>query len=362
MRRAYLKLKTKIVKIDQNNIEKDKLIYAANIIRNGGLVAFPTETVYGLGANALNSESVNSIFKAKGRPSDNPLIVHIADSKSIDHLVLKVLPGVQKLINRFWPGPLTLVFRKSPIIPDEITAGLDTVAIRMPSHPIALALIKESGLPIAAPSANSSGRPSPTLASHVMEDLSGKVDLIIDGGATDVGLESTVLDTTSIPPSILRPGAITIEQLREELEEVELDPALLSRDYINVTPKSPGVKYKHYSPTADLIVVEGEPNNVVSKINELVIDYTNKGIKVGILATEQTKDFYNRLIDNKPVVISMGDRSHPDMIASNLFSCFREMDHQNIQVILAEAVNKTGIGLAVMNRMNKAAGYNIIKA
>ncbi len=355
-------MKTKVIKIDQNNIEKDKLIYAANIIKNGGLVAFPTETVYGLGANALNSKAVNNIFKAKGRPSDNPLIVHVADSKSIDNLVLKVLPGVQKLINKFWPGPLTLVFRKSSIIPDEITAGLDTVAIRMPSHPIALALIKESGLPIAAPSANSSGRPSPTLANHVIEDLSGKIDLIIDGGPTDVGLESTVLDTTSIPPSILRPGAVTIEQLRKELEEVELDPALLSRDYVNLTPKSPGVKYKHYSPKADLIVVEGESDSVISKINELVIDYTNKGIKVGILATEQTKDFYNEPIDNRPVVISMGDRSHPDIIASNLFNCFREFDHRNIQVILAEAVNKTGIGLAIMNRMNKAAGYNIIKS
>jgi len=348
------------------NIEWDKLGYAVDIIKNGGLVAFPTETVYGLGANALNSEAVKNIFKAKGRPSDNPLIVHIADNKSISNLVFEVPPGIQKLIDRFWPGPLTLVFRKSSIIPDEITAGLDTVAIRMPSHPIALALIKGSGLPIAAPSANSSGRPSPTLASHVIEDLSGKIDLIINGGATDVGLESTVLDMTSIPPSILRPGAVTLEQLREELDEVELDPALISRKNINITPKSPGVKYKHYSPKADLFVVEGEPGKVINKINELIADYTKKGIKVGILATEQTKDFYNKPVYNKsvcdePVVISMGDRDHPDMIASNLFNCFRELDHKNMQVILAEAINKTGIGLAVMNRMNNAAGYNIIK-
>lgn len=266
----------------------------------------------------------------------------------------------------------------------------------MPSHPIARALIKESGLPIAAPSANSSGRPSPTLASHVIEDLSGKIDLIIDGDATNVGLESTVLDTTSVPPSILRPGAITIEQLREELRKVELDPAITSRDIGNITPRSPGVKYKHYSPKADLVVVEGKPDKVISKINELAADYTKKGIRVGILATDQSKDFYNNFVysnyndynncsnyDNyynrhsltcdqftcnncnkpavKPIIISMGNREHPDTIASNLFSCFRELDHQNIQLILAEAINKAGIGLAIMNRMNKAAGYNIIK-
>ncbi|NSW91256.1 MAG: threonylcarbamoyl-AMP synthase [Firmicutes bacterium] len=356
-------MKTEVVKIDVNNIEKDKLIYAAEIIKNGGLVAFPTETVYGLGANALNSEAVKKIFKAKGRPLDNPLIVHIADIKSIDKLVVEMPCGVQKLIDKFWPGPLTLVFKKSPVIPDEITAGLDTIAIRMPSHPIALALIKEAGLPIAAPSANSSGRPSPTLASHVLEDLSGKINLIIDGGSTHVGLESTVLDTTSFPPSILRPGGVTLEQLREVLGEVELDPDLVSKENLisegnnnNATPKSPGVKYKHYSPKAKLVIVEGELDKVVNKINKLIIGYEKEGIRVGVLATDQTKNFYR-----SPVVISMGDRNHPDIIASNLFNCFREFDHLNIQVIFAEAIDKTGIGLAVMNRMNKAAGYNIIR-
>lgn len=279
-------------------------------------------------------------------------------------MLLRYLHGYKKLIDNFWPGPLTLVLRKSPSVPDEITAGLDTVAIRMPAHPIALALINESGLPIAAPSANRSGRPSPTTAGHVFEDLAGKIDLIIDGGPAKVGIESTVLDTTSYPPLILRPGGITFEQLREVLGEVkqgmDAENPVYGKEKGNETsgeaPRSPGLKYKHYSPAAKVITVEGELEKVVSKINELVDQYEKKQVRAGVLATNQTRDLYRA-----STVISMGDRNHPDTIASNLFNCFREFDNLNIQVILAEAIDVAGIGLAVMNRLVRASGYNIIR-
>lgn len=369
-----VEMNTEIIRININSInnckeETDKLKHAAEVIKKGGLVAFPTETVYGLGANALDAGAVKKIFEAKGRPSDNPLIVHIADISSLGKLIAEMPGFAHKLIDEFWPGPLTLIFKKSGIIPYEITAGLDTVAIRMPAHPVALALIKEAEVPIAAPSANSSGKPSPTLAEHVIEDLMGKIDMIIDGGATNVGVESTVLDITSNPPVILRPGGITFEQLREVLGNVELDPSLKINDKLQanqtqdkskkIIPRSPGMKYRHYSPKANLIIVEGDTSQVIKHINEMANDYRSKSIKVGILATDQTKSYYTDAKD--VVVISMGDRNHPDTIASSLFNCFREFDHMNVQVILAEAIDKTGIGLAVMNRMNKAAGYNIIK-
>lgn len=359
-------MKTEILKIDYKNIDTDKLIYASEILKSGGLVAFPTETVYGLGANALDSEAVNNIFKAKGRPQDNPLIVHISENKALESLCLEVLPEVQNLIEKFWPGPLTLIFEKSPIIPDIITAGLKTVAVRMPSHPIALALIENSGVPIAAPSANSSGKPSPTLAKHVIEDLFGKIDLIIDGGASDVGLESTVLDIVATPPMILRPGAVTLEELKLELGEVKLSPQFAIKSNIgnaNIAPKSPGTKYKHYSPKGELFVFEGKQNDIIDKINELVFNYSKKGTTVGILATKQTKEFYNKhaKLDNGPIVISMGDRNNPGSIAANLFNCFREFDQKNIKIIFVEAINNEGIGFAVMNRINMASGYNIIK-
>ncbi|HOJ10056.1 MAG TPA: L-threonylcarbamoyladenylate synthase [Clostridiales bacterium] len=356
-------MKTEILKIDAHNICMDKLKYAADIIKNGGLVAFPTETVYGLGANALQKGAIKKIFEAKGRPSDNPLIVHIADIAALEELAVEPPSVWQKLAGKFWPGPLTLIFKKSPVIPSEITAGLDTVAVRMPAHPIALALIEESSLPIAAPSANSSGRPSPTLASHVIEDLDGKIDLIIDGGSANIGLESTVLDITSNPPLILRPGGLTLEQLRIELPDVELDPAISSKDSMagnnnlkEFIPKSPGLKYKHYSPKAQLIIVEGSMDKVVCRINELSKKMINEGKKIGVLSTDHTKPLYK-----SSVVMSLGDRSSPDTIASNLFLSFREMDRQDVDVIFAEAIDKNGLGLAIMNRMKKAAGYNIIK-
>lgn len=403
-------MKTEVLKIDIHNIDKEKINYAAETLKSGGLVAFPTETVYGLGANALQKEAIHKIYKAKGRPSDNPLIVHIADMASLDNLVIEKPSLWELLAHEFWPGPLTMIFKKSSMIPDEITAGLNTVAIRMPSHPIAIALIKASGLPIAAPSANSSGRSSPTLASHVYEDLNGKIDLIIDGGSTDVGLESTVLDITSTPPIILRPGGVTLEQLRSIKHDISLDPALISdsdsalvsrtslipdnnikggsdtkknfqsdfnNDFnnyfkdslkdpsVDFIPKSPGLKYKHYSPKAPLIIVDGDPDKIVNKINELVREKKNVEKRIGILATEQTKGYYideNINKNNNVIVMSLGDRNHPEEIASNLFSSFREMDEQKVDIIFSEGININGIGLAIMNRMKKAAGFNIIKA
>lgn len=349
-------MKTEIIKLNKKNIELDKIRYAAQVLKDGGLVAFPTETVYGLGANALNQSAVERIFAAKGRPSDNPLIVHIADAEALSELVGNIPPEAALLIDKLWPGPLTLVMNKSSKVPEIITAGLDTVAVRMPSHPIALALIKESGLPVAAPSANTSGKPSPTSAEHVIEDLKGKVDVIIDGDTSDVGVESTVLDITENPPVILRPGGVTPEQIGQLLGAVNMDPALLKQDLEHQVPKSPGMKYTHYSPKAEVVIVEGRLEKVVAKINKLTQEYLAKGISVGVLTTEQAKDMYL-----SSEIISMGDRNCPDTIAANLFNSLREFDRIGVQVILAEAIDNKGIGLAVMNRMNKAAGYNIIK-
>lgn len=348
---------TEIIKIDLDNIDMYKLQHAADVLKRGGLVAFPTETVYGIGANALDEASVKKIYEAKGRPSDNPLIVHIADTEALCSLVEVIPYNFHSLKENFWPGPLTMIMKKSKLIPDIITGGLDTVAVRMPSHPVALALIRLSGLPVAAPSANLSGKPSPTSAKHVIDDLSGRVDIIIDAGDSDVGVESTVLDLTSSVPMILRPGGITSEALNIVIGKVGIDPALSPNNSKCLKPKSPGMKYRHYSPKADLCIVDGELDTIVAKIKELSLQYLNEGVSVGILATEQTKGNYS-----SGEILSMGDRNHPETLAANLFKALREFDKRNVKQILAESVDKTGIGLAIMNRMTKAAGYNIIKA
>jgi L-threonylcarbamoyladenylate synthase len=349
-------LKTEIIKIDAANIDMNKIAYAAGVIKSGGLVAFPTETVYGLGADALNQEAVKRIFEAKGRPADNPLIVHIADKSDVNKLVMDMPADAPYLIETFWPGPLTLVMKKSEIVPFIITAGLDSVAVRMPSHPVAMALISESGVPLAAPSANTSGKPSPTIPEHVIEDMSGKIDVIIEAGSTNVGLESTVLDLTITPPMILRPGGITPAQLLEVLKEVNIDPGLLNSNRKVMLPKSPGVKYRHYSPKADVIVVKGELDTVVGKINKLIKEYRQNNLKIGVLATEETKNLYCGV-----EVISAGSRNRPETIASNLFRALREFDNRQVDLILAEAVESSGIGLAIMNRLDKASGNNVIK-
>jgi len=337
-----------------------QLDYAAEVLRSGGLVAFPTETVYGLGANALDGNAVKNIYKAKGRPSDNPLIVHISSTDSLDKLVRNIPSAAFPLMEAFWPGPLTLIMPRSDIIPDVITAGLDTVAIRMPSHPIAAALIRKAGVPVAAPSANSSGRPSPTLAKHVIEDLSGKIDVIIDGGSSEIGVESTVLDITVTPPMVLRPGGITLEQLREVLGNVSCDraPSAPNASYI---PKSPGMKYRHYSPKAAMLLLEGNNEQVAAEISRRAALYHKEGTAVGILVTDETASLYDPQLHTFCKILSLGSRKNPETLAANLFRRLREFDENAVDVIMAETTDVSGIGRAVMNRMLKAAGGNIIK-
>ncbi len=361
-------MRTEIIKIDINTPDWDKqLDHAAEVLKAGGLVAFPTETVYGLGANALDTKAVEGVFKAKGRPSDNPLIVHIADIGVLESLVNTVPETAPLLMETFWPGPLTLVMPKSDKVPSIITAGLDTVAIRMPSHPIALALIKKAGVPLAAPSANSSGRPSPTLAKHVAEDLSGKIDIIIDGGSTNIGLESTVLDVASGQPTILRPGGITLEQLQQLLGTVGSDLELSPEPAGNLAdtppppPRSPGMKHRHYAPNAVLLLVQGQHDRVVNEIGRRAELYLNEGTAIGILTTNETAALYEPTLYTTCRILSLGSRLQPETLASNLFRCLREFDEKAVEVILAESPEVAGIGLAVMNRLTKAAGGNIIK-
>ncbi len=346
-------MKTEIIKIDENNINNTKISKAADIIKNGGLVAFPTETVYGLGANALDTEAIKKIFKAKGRPGDNPLIVHICNINQINILVKEVSDKAKQLMKKYWPGPLTIIFDKSEKVPDSITGGLSTVAVRMPNHKIALELIKQSDLPIAAPSANTSGKPSPTDFFHVKEDLSGKIDLIINGGRTGIGVESTVLDVSGNVPTILRPGGITKENLLSIFSEVRFDPAIVEKDK-NLVPKSPGQKYKHYSPKAEVKIVKGNREDIVDRINELCNKYMKENVKIGIMATEQTKDKYG----DKTIIV-VGDRNVPQTIATNLFKTLRDFDKLGVRVIIAEGIEEKGIGRAIMNRMYKASGGNL---
>lgn len=338
-----------------NGSHQDNLIEAADVLRRGGLVAIPTETVYGLGANALDPQAVAGIFKAKGRPADNPLIVHVADISQIYDLSDDVTVQAQRLIEAFWPGPLTVVLHKKPGVPDEVTAGLDTVAVRMPDHPVALTLIKMAGVPVAAPSANSSGGPSPTTARHVMKDLQGKIDIVVDGGPCRVGVESTVLDLTHEPPVILRPGAVSRDALEGVIGHVAVTPSLLDDDRPEV-PKSPGVKYTHYSPEAQVIVVAGDDyHEIYHKANELVLENQSLNKKVGVLASSETARGY--MADE---VFTMGSRTDLPTIAQNLFYAFRYLDEVGVDIIIAEGYPETGIGAAIMNRLQKAAGGRII--
>jgi L-threonylcarbamoyladenylate synthase len=343
------RINTRVVKVDPENIDYNIIKKAAEIINRGGLVVFPTETVYGIGADALNDEAVDKIFKAKGRPQDNPLIVHIADFNQLYDLALEVPEKAELLAERFWPGPLTMILYKKEILSDKITAGLNTAAIRLPVNEIALALIKESNKPIAAPSANTSGRPSPTEASHVIEDLMGKVDMIIDGGSTYIGLESTVVDMTGSVPMILRPGGVTAEDIRSVLGECEYDPAIIKSDEA-IIPKSPGQKYRHYSPKAKVILYKGKTEKIAGRINEDYDKYTSLGLKTGIMSTAQTEEFYEGKIN-----ICIGDRTKLLTISSNLFKGLREFDNMGVDVILAEAVDEKGLGKAIMNRLSKSA-------
>lgn len=341
------------VRIIKNLQEDNKYINeAANIIKKGGIVAFPTETVYGLGANALNEEAVKKIFEAKGRPQDNPLIVHVAD-KDISNIVMEVTPLAQKVIDRFWPGPITIILNKKDIIPNVTSAGLKSIGIRMPSDKIARELIKMSTVPIAAPSANISGRPSPTDVERCVEDLDGRVDYILGGPKSIVGVESTILDCTVEPAVILRPGGITLEMLKEIDLRIEIDKAILQKPSKDLKPKAPGMKYRHYAPKAPVKIINGDNKKTIEKINEMIHNYICQGKKVGILASSSNFSLYK-----EGEVIDIG--SSLEEIAQNLFESLRTLDDRGVDIILSEAFEEVGVGIAVMNRLKKAAGYNII--
>lgn len=349
--------KTILLKVNPQDPEREKVCVAADFIRRGGLVAFPTETVYGLGADALNEKAVLALFEAKNRPLDNPPIVHVYDLKDVRKLVEEIPPRAERLMKGFWPGPLTLIFRRSDIVPDVTVAGLDTIAIRMPRHNVALALIRESNCPISAPSANLAGKPSPTSAKHVLDDLGGRIDAILDAGSTSIGVESTVLDLTVDPPQVLRPGGTPFETLKDVLGKVELNPVVTAEKALSVEKaRSPGVKHKHYAPDADVVVVEGDSQAVVEKINELADLYKRRGSRVGVLCSDETALYYK-----SDVVKSLGSRSDLSIIARNLFRLLRECDAEKVDVVIAEGLPVEGLGLAVMNRLRKAAGYKIVK-
>ena len=350
-------MKTILAKVDLRQPEAMEIIQtAAKILQEGGLVAFPTETVYGLGGNGLDNSACEKIYIAKGRPSDNPLILHISEFEELNPIVREISPAAKKLMDAFWPGPLTMVFPKSDIVPEKATGGLDTVAVRFPNHPVARAIIKASGLPIAAPSANSSGKPSPTRASHVEFDLNGKIDMIVDGGAAEWGLESTIVDVSGEVPMILRPGAVTKEMMEEVVGKVEIDPAILQKPAADLKPKAPGMKYTHYSPKAEVVLVKGEMNAVVDEINRLAAADMAQGFKTGVMATEETKDLYQA-----DIILSLGSRDRPEEIGANLFKYLRKFDFLGAERVYSEVFSEEGEGMAIMNRLNKAAGYQTIE-
>lgn len=353
-------METKVWKVsDSGNFteeEREHLKEAAEILKRGDLVAFPTETVYGLGANALDESAAKKIYAAKGRPSDNPLIAHISDLEMIEPLISYFPEKGRKLAEAFWPGPLTMIFPKSEIVPYGTTGGLDTVAIRMPSDPVAAELIRLAGVPVAAPSANTSGRPSPTMAEHVYQDMNGKIDMILDGGPVGIGVESTIVDVTGEIPMLLRPGAITMEMLRETVGEVEIDPAIVGPMSADMRPKAPGMKYRHYAPKAELTLVEGETEAVVRRINALAREKLQEGCRVGIICTEETRSCYPG-----GMVRSIGERAKEETVAHNLYAVLREFDDLGAEYIFSEGFPEDNLGQAIMNRLNKAAGYHILK-
>lgn len=344
-------MKTKIFKMENKN--DDNLGVVAALLKSNEVVGFPTETVYGLGANALDASAVNKIFKAKGRPSDNPLIVHVSDLEMLNTLVEDISEKAEILMSKFWPGPLTLIFKSKGIVAENVTAGLKTLAIRFPDHEIARAIIEQAGMPIAAPSANNSGKPSPTCGEHVFEDLDGKISAIVYSDESKHGLESTILDMTKEPPILLRPGSITIEDIENVIGGIESDPNLNRSLSSDVKPLAPGMKYKHYSPKADVRIIQGESDKVVKVISDMIDTY--KDSRVGVMCCDETKSFYQA-----EKVISLGSRNDLNQVASNLFNALRSFDHENVSVVLCEGYTTQGTGQAIMNRLNKAAGYEII--
>lgn len=347
-------INTEIIKIEEDSINMQAIDRAGEIIKAGGLVAFPTETVYGLGGDALNAASSEKIYAAKGRPSDNPLIVHIAKIEALPFLVREVPETAYKLAEKFWPGPLTMIFHKSKHVPAETTGGLETVAVRMPSNKTAKAFIEAAGGYVAAPSANRSGRPSPTVAKYVIEDLNGRVDMIIDGGEAVIGLESTIIDLTEEKPVILRPGYVTEEMLVSVIGNVDIDRTIME-ETCDKAPKAPGMKYRHYAPKGGLTIVEGEARQVEIYINERLKECKTQGKKTGVIATDETVSLYQA-----DSVKSAGKREEKEQIARHLFRILREFDDEDVQVIYAESFEQQGVGAAIMNRLLKAAGHRVV--
>lgn len=350
-------METKIKKLDRSALKKEDFAEAVEILRSGGLVAFPTETVYGLGGDALDAAAAAKIYAAKGRPSDNPLIVHIAKKEALWELAEDIPAAAWEAADRFWPGPLTMILKKSRIVPDGTTGGLGTVAIRMPSDAVAHMLIQESGLYIAAPSANASGRPSTTRAEHVYEDLAGRIALILDGGGAAIGLESTILDLSGEKPVILRPGFYSREDLRTVLPQAEYDPAVVARtERKDIVAKAPGMKYRHYAPKGSLVIYEGRRENVVAAINGAVAEKEAAGFSCAVLATQETAASY--ACANIKIV---GARAREETIAASLFDVLRAFDGEGVEYIFSESFPDGHLGEAIMNRLVKAAGYQIVK-
>ena len=335
--------------------EEESLRQAGRIIRDGGLVAFPTETVYGLGGDGLNREASRKIYAAKGRPSDNPLIIHICRLEDIRPIVREFSGAAQRAAEAFWPGPLTMILPRSELVPSETTGGLDTVAVRFPSHPVARKLIEYSGGYVAAPSANRSGRPSPTVARYVIEDMEGRIDMILDGGQGRIGLESTIVDMTVTPPQLLRPGYITREMLEQVLGEITVDETVMKPDS-GQAPRAPGMKYRHYAPRGQLTIVEGAPEKVRAYVNRAAEADRAAGEKTGVIAASESVEGYRA-----DAVKCVGDREDEEAIARKLFTVLREFDDENVTRIYSESFYSQGLGQAVMNRLLKAAGHRVVR-
>ena len=348
-------MKTVYHRLNEKQIDQKVMAEAGEVIRRGGLVAFPTETVYGLGGDAMNPQASARIYAAKGRPSDNPLIVHIADLEALEQIAAPVPKEAYALAERFWPGPLTMILAKKDCVPNETTGGLSTVAIRMPDHPIALELIRVAKTGIAAPSANLSGRPSPTKAEHVKADLDGRIDMILDGGPSKIGLESTIVDLSTDMPMILRPGYIPIESIREVTGRAEYDPAILRGIESKQAPKAPGMKYKHYAPKGELTIVSGEQEAVTSYIREQISRRAGAE-RIGVIATQETCAMYEA-----DLVCNVGPSEDEEAIARHLYSVLRAFDEAQIDRIYSEAFRGERIGQAIMNRLIKAAGHHMIE-
>lgn len=348
-------METQIKKLDYEAVDMDIIEEAGRVLKEGGLVAFPTETVYGLGGDALNPASSEKIYAAKGRPSDNPLIVHIAAKDDVYRIAKEIPKKAERLMETFWPGPLTLIFSKTDLVPLKTTGGLSTVAVRMPSDKIAQELIRAAGGFVAAPSANASGRPSTTTAAHVAEDLNGRIEMILDGGQAVIGLESTIVDVSEEKPVILRPGAITKAMMEAVIGPLEVDQAVLQADS-GIKPKAPGMKYRHYAPRAELTIVEGETERVIAEVNRLTSQAELTGKRVGIIATDETAKRYE-----KGLVRSLGARSCEEEISRHLFEILRSFDETDVDYIYSESFETAAIGQAIMNRLLKAAGYRVIE-